>query len=158
MHLGDLPFFKTHSTRDNHRHLRNSFFLIGNLFLLIIWLAWFFYAPLSLTQKSKTAVLQTENRLTATFSPQITTSLSPGQPVKIIFNDFPETVYGSISGYINTIDPVFRDGYQVVEVKLNAGPLPYPLQRGLIGQVQVVTDTQTPAELILHTTMKSFSN
>ena len=155
MQLGDLSFFRTSSGLAGKHNTRKTMILSVTILLFAAWVTWFFQAPLTLTQTSESAVLQTDHRLSATFSPRITPNLYPGQPVQIIFDDFPESVYGSNPGYVNKIEPSFREGRLVVEIVIEPQPGRFPLQRGLTGHVNVVTATQTPAELLWLTVKKT---
>ncbi len=76
--------------------------------------------------------------------------IHPGQSGRLRLEGFPWTEYGSIATTVSTVAGEIRDGKVRVELSLASNaPLPFSLQHGLPGSVEVEVERLTPANIVL---------
>ena len=150
MQFGGTSFF---NSAQQLRQDKTKKWVTLSLFVLIVgWLAWFFMVPLPHTTVSHTAVFDTANTLTATFTPDALVQLQTSQTAELVLNDFPREIYGTTPVVIGRIDPILRDGYIEVGLQLESVDQPdLPYQRHLSGVVLVTTGHKTAAQLVWET-------
>ena len=150
MQLGGTAFFSSTQMQANDR--TRTWVILSLFILLIAWLVWFFAIPLPQTITSETAVFDTTNTLTATFTSEALVQLEPMQTAELTLTDFPRETYGTVPLQLNRIDPTLRDGRITADFQLdhnNAPDLPY--QRHLDGTVHITIGRKTAAQLVWET-------
>src|SRR5262249_57750875 len=76
--------------------------------------------------------------------------IQPGQPARMRLTGFPWTQYGSLPGEVTQVANEEHQGTIRVELSLHANAdLPIPVQHGLPGTAEVVTEHVSPAVLVL---------
>lgn len=117
---------------------------------LLLWVAWFLFAQVTLYEVSQDAVLSSEDVIIAHFPAAALGRLQPGQWAEVRLDSFPWARYGTLGASVIDVSSAIRDGQ--VEVRLRAYPSTapaIPLQEGLTGTVEVVVGRASPAALVL---------
>lgn len=97
-------------------------------------------------------------RMVAQFPPdQALGRIHRGQPGRLQLTGFPFTQYGSVPGVVERVAHEVRDGSVRVELTLDAGAPPIPLQHALPGTLQIELDEVAPATLAWRAVGRSIS-
>jgi multidrug resistance efflux pump len=76
--------------------------------------------------------------------------IRPGQTGRLRLDGFPWTQYGSLVTTVSNVAGEIHDGKVRVELNLNnSAPLPFSLQHGLPGSVEIEVERLTPARIVL---------
>lgn len=92
-----------------------------------------------------------ELRVVAAFPPSLALGrLRPGQVARLRLDGFPWTQYGSLATSVSSVAQEGRDGQLRVELRLTpAIAVPFPLQHGLTGTLEVALEQVSPATLLV---------
>jgi hypothetical protein len=134
------------------QHHNRRFLLAGlavSATLIVLWVLWFFAAPLTLYESSDTAVIQSDGSVVAQVEPAIATQLYQGQPARfrITLNGLPQNLSARV---LNVTDTVAVAQPSNVTLLLNDVPpeLRAALFDGRAGRIDFETRQVTPAQLI----------
>ena len=129
---------------------KSTLILILIALLMGAWIAWFFFAQITVYELTDQAYLETASRVVADFPPTALVRIRPHQPAQVRFHDFPWTEYGILAAFVTRV--TYQEGRVQVELSVQPGTnSQIPLQRGLTGTVAIAVDQVPPASLVLRT-------
>ena len=123
--------------------------LLLAMIVLVLWLAWFFLARITLYETSQSATISQAGDITAYFAPTSLGRLSVGQPALVRLTGGAEGMPRAIPAMVMNVKDESKQNR--VRVDLYALDLPAELavgQTGLSGQVEVEVEQVSPALLV----------
>lgn len=116
---------------------------------MVLWLAWFALAQVTLYEVSETANLAS-SRAVADFPATALWRVRPGQSAQVYLDGFPRTQVGAVPATVARVAGEIHDGRVQVELILYPDPdFPILLQPGLTGVAEVQVERVSPATLVL---------
>lgn len=129
--------------------------LIVAIIIFIAWNTWFFFAQVTLYEKSQSARLFKGEIVIAEFSAETLSRIQPGQPARLNIDGKLGKSVGTIPALVtDIINPPKMTPRITGQVKLFAFTKPVPLIRSqdeLTGTVEIEVGHLTPAQWVLRT-------
>jgi multidrug resistance efflux pump len=148
--MSSTNFFRSARFLDGDGFGKSTLGLVLVAILMAAWIAWFFFAPITVYKVTDDAYLEIQSRVVADFPPAALIHIRPNQPAQFRLHDFPWTEYGSLSAAVTRV--TYQDGRARVELGVQSDTNSrIPLQKGLTGTVVITVDQVSPAALVLHT-------
>jgi hypothetical protein len=119
--------------------------MILALVVLIVLLAWFFLAKVTLYEVSSDLSFTEDGHVLAYFPEESIKRIQPGQPVILRVYADPDQAALTLPGMVINTE---KDGEQVEIVVISEDAFSLPLQEDLTGQAQVEIEYVTPATLV----------
>ena len=128
--------------------------LIGSLIafiILITWSIWFFFAQVTLYEKSQAARVNDGGIVVADFPTQVLHRIKPAQSARLYLDGAPGQQVSTIAAVVTDVASPSQSG-PTGQVKLFASIDPHsPLrfQKELTGQVEIAVEHLSPAQLVM---------
>ena len=125
--------------------------LVVAILLMVVLLAWFFLAKVTLYENSRSLTISEDGRVVATFSPEGQRRLQQGQYVVLRLNTGPDQPALALPAMVYYL----RSDTDQVELILLSNQAPPTLANGKIsGRAEVEVEYVTPAQLLVRATGK----
>lgn len=140
-----IAFPRSLRALNNDRFRPSRTALIIATILLLVWMGWFFFGQIPLTETSTELSLEREGILSATFPGAAIDKMQVEQPASVRVDEQGKSSR-MLNGRVYRVEPAHGQATSTVSIYFDAPPtLPAKIQ----GQVQVQVDTISPAALIL---------
>jgi len=140
-----LPFSRSVRSLGIDSYRASRIGMVLALVIMIVLLAWFFLAKVTLYEVSSDLSFTADGHVLAYFPKESLKRIQPGQPVILrVYYDTEQTALTLPAMVISTE----KDGEQVEIIVNSEEAYSLPLQEDLTGQVQVEIEYVTPATLV----------
>lgn len=140
-----LPFSRSVRSLDIDSYRASRIGMILALVIIIVLLAWFFLAKVTLYEVSSDLTFTEDGRVLAYFPEESLKRIQPGQPVILRVYYDPDQATLTLPAMVISTE---KDGEQVEIIVISEDVSSLPLQEDLTGQVQVEIEYVTPATLV----------
>jgi hypothetical protein len=126
--------------------------VIVALVILITWGIWFFFAQVTLYEKSQSARVINGEIVVAEFPAQLLHSIQPAQPARLYLDGAIGQQVGTIFAIVTDVTSPSSQTEPTGQVKLFAfvdANSPIRLQEELTGQVEIEVEHLSPAQLVM---------
>lgn len=150
-----IPFSRSLRALETDRFQSSIRRLILIGVLMIVWLGWFFMAPITRYEVSETARFTDDLQVIAYFPPSALGYLRPGQLGQLRLDGFPSVQYSPLPVVVETVGVKIIDSHLAVTLTLQSGVSSTLPQPGLTGQAAIESDHLTPVNLLLQAAGRS---